>query len=678
MDREEWPATGKKSGVNISKIASETSRVLACAVVVLAGSTVVSAQYGAQNGEWRHFGGDQGSTKYSPLSQIDAGGFSRLEVAWRWESADERLGDDVGYESGNFRSTPLVVGDLMYVVTSHGQVASLRPGTGEELWVYDPKSYERSQPTARPLITRGIEYWTDGDQQRIFVATLGKQLVSIDAKTGRVDRRFGEDGIVDLSQKLTSRPFVERDITNGAPPIVVGDSVIVGSKIFDFMLRNNSPPGHIRAYDVRSGKLKWRFHTIPQEGEEFTETWEGDSWRKAGNANAWAPLSADPELGYVYIPTSTPTNDYWGGERHGDNVYAESLVCLDAETGERIWHFQTVHHGIWDYDIASAANLIDVVVEGRLIKAVAQVSKTGFTYVFDRATGEPLWPIEERPVNSASTAPGEKLSKTQPFPTKPPPFDRQGMSGDDLIDFTPELRAEALEIMQDYILAPIFSPLIVEGDGGKLGTIVMPGAGGGANWPGASIDPDTGLLYVLSQTRPSSMALAEPDPARSDWRYVISRPRPEDPQGLPYFKPPYSRITALDLGTGELVWQVPHGRGPVEHPAIKHLKLGPLGSLGPREGGLLVTKTLLVTILAKVDESVGFARSRSERRRPDGSYLQAYDKTTGELLAEVEVDTHLHGQPMTYLHQGRQYIAVAGGGTEDEKAELVVFALPRQ
>ncbi len=650
---------------------------IACTVAALVGSAAVSAQYGAQNGEWPHHGGDQGSTRYSALSEIDAGGFSRLEVVWRWESADERLGDGIPYESGNFRSTPLVLGDLMYVVTSHGQVASLRPDTGEELWVYDPKSYERSRPTAMPLITRGIEYWTDGEEERIFVATLGKQLVSIDAKSGRVDRRFGEDGIVDLSQDLTSRPFVERDITNGAPPIVVGDSVIVGSKIFDFMLRNNSPPGHIRAYDVRSGKLKWRFHTIPQEGEEFTETWEGDSWKKAGNANAWAPLSADPELGYVYIPTSTPTNDYWGGERHGDNVYAESLVCLDAETGERIWHFQTVHHGIWDYDIASAANLIDVVVEGRLIKAVAQVSKTGFTYVFDRATGEPLWPIEERPVNSATTVPGEKLSKTQPFPTKPPPFDRQGMSGDDLIDFTPELRAEALEATRDYILAPMFPPLIVIGDGGKLATIVMPGAGGGADWPGASIDPDTGLLYVLSQTRPSGMALAEPDPARSDWRYVISRSRPEGLQGLPFFKPPYTRITALDLGTGELAWQVPHGRGPTEHPALKHLELGPLGTLGPREGGLLVTKTLLVTILAKVDESAYFGRTSSDRGRVDGSTLQAYDKTTGELLAEVDVDTHLHGAPMTYLHQGRQYIAVAGGGSGEEKAELVVFARPR-
>ena len=360
-----------------------------------------------------------------------------------------------------------------------------------------------------------------------------------------------------------------------------------------------------------------------------------------------------------------------GWLRHGDNLYAESLVCVDAETGEVVWHFQTVHHGVWDYDIASAPNLIDVEVEGRSIKAVAQVSKTGFTYVFDRVTGEPVWPIVERAVPEGDV-PGEKLSPTQPFPTKPAPFEQHGVTVDDLIDFTPELRTEALEIARKFELGPIFSPLRVKGAGGKLGTIVVPGAGGGASFPGASIDPETGYLYVESVTRPTGMALVEPEPGTSDWQYVIEYQPVGGPQGLPLLKPPYRRLTAIDLKTGEHAWQIPVGRGPADHPAIKHLGLGDLGSMYPpgsvAEGGILVTKTLLVSFLAKLDELGD--------RRAHGAYLRALDKATGELVAEVEVDRSLHGAPMTYFHEGRQYIAVAGGGGP-EKAELIAFALPR-
>ena len=645
----------------------------AALVALAAGSfaTVASAQHGAHDGDWRHHGGDHGGTKYSALSQIDGGNFGQLEVAWRWESADHRI-IDLPYEAGHYRSTPLKVGGHVFAATSHGQIAALDPTTGEELWVLDPKSYLRGKPNMNPLQTRGIEYWTDGDEERVFVATIGKQLVSVDLSSGVFDFEFGQDGMVDLSKDLGNTDgLAMRNITHGSPPIVVGDTIIVGSKMFDYGLRNNSPPGHIRAYDVRTGELKWRFNTIPQEGEPFTETWGDDSWKTTGNTNVWAAIVADPELGYVYLPTSTPTNDYWGGLRHGDNLFAESLLCLDIETGERIWHFQTVHHGIWDYDIASAPNLIDVVVDGKLIQAVAQVSKTGYTYVLDRTSGEPVWPIPEQPVNGYSTVPGEKLSMTQPIPSKPPPFEQIGITEDDLIDFTPELRREALEIAHQYVLGPIFTPLIVAGEGGKRGTLVVPGAAGGANWPGASIDPQSGYLYVESQTRPVPMALVKPDAARSDWQWVIDYPRTDGPQGLPLMKPPYRRITAIDLRTGEHAWQIPHGEGPTNHPAIKHLELGPLGSSYPRvvaEGGILVTKTLLITILAKVDEL-------SEERRPFGSYLEAYNKATGEFLARVEVDTNLHGVPMTYSHEGRQFIAVAGGG-RGETEELVVFSLP--
>ena len=638
-------------------------------------ATGAAGQYGAADGEWREFGGDKGSSKYSPLSQIDASNFAQLEVAWRWESADLLVDDKSPYPRQKFRSTPLMVNGVVYVPTELSQLAALDAGTGEQLWLYDPKSYERGKPALPDYYTRSVVYWTDGAIERIIMATIGRQLVSIDARTGRPDRAFGEDGIVDLSRDLGRENFVVRNISHGVPAILVRDTLVLGSRIFDLPPRDNSPPGHIRAYDVRTGELKWRFHTIPQEGEDFVETWEAGAWRTAGNTNAWAPLSADEELGYVYVATSTPTNDFYGGHRHGDNVYAESLICIDVTTGKRVWHFQTVHHGIWDYDIASAPNLIDVVVEGRLVKAVAQVSKTAFTYVFDRATGEPIWPIEERPVNHDSPIPGEKLSPTQPFPTKPPAFDRQGFVLDDLIDLTPELHREALEIAEDYVLGPMFTPVIVSGEKGKIAVAAVPSAAGGANHPGASIDPDTGFLYVPSGTLISSMAVVKPDPARSDWRYVLDSFRGvPGPQGLPLVKPPYGRITAIDLRIGEHAWQIPFGEGPRRHPAISHLDLGPLGqNRVANEGGLLVTKTLLIGYFHKMDDR--------GKELIGGTVLQAYDKATGELLAELELDATLHSAPMTYLHQGRQYIVIAGGdakGRESpvEQAQLLALALP--
>ena len=449
------------------RVAPLVIRVCFAAVVGAALST--AAADGTTGGEWRHHGGDHASTKYSPLTQIDAGNFAKLEVAWRWKSADRDIpfGDGGRYYTGDYRATPLMVGGRVYAATSHGQVAALDPATGEQVWLYDPKSYAEGQPNMQPLQTRGIEYWTDGKVQRIFVATLGKQLVSIDIATGKPDPNFGDRGIVDLAKDLGPGDYDINNITHGAPPIVVADTVVVGSKIFDYGMHNNSPPGHIRAYDARTGKFKWRFHTIPQEGEPFVETWENDSWKKAGNTNAWSMLAGDDELGLVYLPTSTPTNDYWGGQRPGANVYAESILCLDAASGKRVWHFQTVHHGVWDYDVASAPNLVDIVLAGKPIKAVAQVSKTGFTYVFDRVTGKPVWPIEERPVPQ-SDVPGEKTYPTQPHPTKPPPFERLGITEDDLIDFTPELKAEAIKIAAGYRLGPIFTPPIVKGAGGKI------------------------------------------------------------------------------------------------------------------------------------------------------------------------------------------------------------------
>lgn len=617
--------------------------------------------------EWRHAGADHSSAKYSPLDQIDANNFSSLEIAWRWKSADLRLDEGVGYGTADYRAVPLVVNGTMYVNTNHGMVAALDPISGEELWVFDPESYRFGPPIQTNIMIRGIEYWTDGNIERIFVATLGKQLLSLDIDTGLPDPNFGEGGYIDLSQNLGRLEFESNFITAGAAPIAVGDSLIVGSKIFDYGMYNRSPPGFVRAFNTYTGELKWRFNTIPQEGEEFTETWENNSWRTTGNTNVWTFMSADDQAGIVYLPTSTPTNDYWGGMRLGENLFAESLVALDADTGERLWHFQTVHHGLWDYDLASAPNLVDIVVDGRPIKAVAQVSKTAFTFVFDRITGEPVWPIEERPV-AASTVPGERAHPTQPFPTKPAPFDRQGVSEEDLIDFTPEIAAAALEIADNFLLGPLFTPPIVRGTDDKLATYVIPGAGGGANFPGASIDPEHGILYVPSATRPSGMALIEPPQGSSDWPFIIQMERQQGPFGLPLLKPPYRRITAIDLNTGDHLWQVPFGRGPVDHPLLKPLELPPMGSVFNdvvAEGGLLVTKTLLISFLAQKDEIGPEAR---------GSILIAIDKRTGETVGEVMVDQRLHGPPMTYSLNGKQYIAVAGGGRNNDD-ELLVFAL---
>jgi quinoprotein glucose dehydrogenase len=379
-------------------------------------------------------------------------------------------------------------------------------------------------------------------------------------------------------------------------------------------------------------------------------------------------MAADDELGLVYLPVSTPTNDYYGGMRPGSNVYAESIVALKAETGERVWHFQTVHHGLWDYDIASAPNLVDIEVDGRSIKAVAQVSKTGFTYVFDRATGEPVWPIQELPVPQ-SAVPGEQSFATQPHPTWPLPFERVGVTEDDLIDFTPELRNEAISIAQQYVLGPIFTPPIVSGQNGKRSTLVLPGAAGGANFPGASLDPETGILYIPSVTRPIGMALVAPLPDSSDFSYVIQYDSTQGPRGLPLLKPPYRRITAIDINTGEHVWQVPFGKGPTDHPEIADLDLGPLGSIFDdvvAEGGILITSSLLISYLAQKDEIEPGAH---------GSVLRAHDKATGEMVGEVLVEQRLHGPIMSYEQDGRQYLAVAGGGRSND-AELLVFALP--
>ena len=635
----------------------------------------------SQTVEWPSYAHDVFGTKYSPLDQIDASNVDELEIVWRQPVIPDAIRDgDTSVGTSNSQNTPLMAGGLLYVSTGFGTVAALDPTTGDVVWNDDVPVFADA-PQQRTRAPRGVAYWTDGDDARV-IAARGPKLVALNAKTGERVAGFGDGGEVDLRDGLL------RDYPgynwNGAP-LVVNDVIIVGSQVPDILnnqmpAMKETPRGDVRGFDVRTGELVWTFHTIPLEDQFGVDSWGVDpdsdqpSWAYTGNTNLWAHPTADPELGYVYLPLSTPGSDYYGGHRPGDNLFAESLVCVDAQTGERIWHFQAIHHGVWDYDFPASAILVDIVVDGRPIKAVAIASKQAFTYAFDRATGEPVWPIEERPV-LASNVPGEELSPTQPFPTKPPPFDMQGVALDDLIDFTPELRAEAEQILnRDYVWGPMFTgPILVDpaDPGGKKGTILSPGTAGGANWQGAGVDPATGTLYVTSVYMHNAIGLTESFHPRSDVRYARTGYVPViGPQGLPLFKPPYGRITAIDLNKGEIIWQVPNGEGPRDHPALKDLDVPWLGQ--PGRASVLVTPTLL---FAGEGPNVGLAALTQFWGGPGGKMFRAYDKQTGAVVGEIELPGGTSGAPMTYMVDGRQYIVVAVGWS-DTPSEWVALALP--
>ncbi len=627
--------------------------------------------------EWPVYGGDIFSRKYSSLDQIDRTNVDQLRVAWRWRSPASDLAEK---ESGAFQfvyeTTPLFVGGVLYASTTASQVAAIDPTTGETLWTFEPRSYDAADPSHGIYIHRGVSYWEEEGRGRIFVGTSDARLVALDLITGEPMGDFGDEGFVDLLAGLR-RPVDRDHIAISSPPLVVGDVIITGSSITDVDPMGLRPPGDVRAWDARTGEHLWDFVTIPQEGEFGNETWEQDSWQTVGNTNVWTTMSADEELGLVYLPTSTPTNDWYGGHRLGDNLFAESLVAVNVQTGERVWHFQAVHHGLWDYDFASAPILADIVVDGRPIKAVAQVSKQGFVYVLDRATGEPVWPIEERPV-PASTVPGERAAPTQPFPTKPAPFERQGFGVDDLIDFTPELRAQAIEMLGGIQLLGFFEPPTLEP------FAYLPGALGGANWHGAAFDPETGMLYVPSITWPTMMRIVPPEEGTSDYQYEhdmsYALSLALGPQGLPWTKPPYARVTAYDLNTGEVEWVEPLGEGPRDHPALAGLDLPRLG--WPQRGAPLLTKTLLfmgqearnwMRLGPLLGGELGEEDARELTDFAPGFY--AYDKATGELLATIEVPSNVMSAPMTYMADGKQYIVFAIGGLEAD-AELIALSLP--
>src|SRR5713101_864680 len=610
--------------------------VSATAACMVAAVPIVSAQSGAKDGEWRTYGADLGHTRYSPLDQIKASNFNQLEVAWRFKT--DALGPRPEFQ---FEATPLMVNRRLYTTAgSRRAVVALDAGTGEMLWMHSENEGARAEAAPRQLSGRGLSYWTDGKEERILYVTPGYRLLALDAKTGVLVSSFGKGGAVDL--KLDDDQ--EIDLITGevglhATPTVAKNVVIVGAA----HLSGGAPrsrknvKGYVRGFDVRTGKRLWIFHTIPRPGEFGIDSWEKDSWSYTGNAGVWGHISVDEELGIAYLPVELPTGDYYGGHRPGANLFGETVVAVDLKTGQRKWHFQLVHHGIWDMDIPCAPMLVDITVNGRAVKAVAQPTKQAFLYVLDRVTGQPIWPIEERAVEQ-STVPGEKTSPTQPFPTKPPAYDRHGYSIDDLIDFTPELRAQALQLASKYKLGPIFTPPVVSKPEGPYGTLVMAANGGGTNWAGGSYDPETHIAYIPSQRITSSLGLVPPAPNQSDMAYITGNAAPRTTSaagggggegagpgitvhGLPLAKPPYATISAIDLNKGEIVWQIAHGETPDNirnHPALKGLNIPRTGQAGII--GTVVTRTLIVAGEAPVTTA----------GHPRGTMLRAYDKATGK------------------------------------------------
>jgi quinoprotein glucose dehydrogenase len=688
-----------------------TATISRAAVVILLGAGTLSAQVSPAPGraDWRSYAGDLRNHHYSPLDQINASNFNALEVAWRFKT--DSLGPRPEFK---LEGTPLVVDGVLYTTAgTRRSVVALDATTGELLWVHSEHEGARAAASPRQLSGRGVAYWSDaaGRDARILYVTTGYRLVALDAKSGARIASFGRDGIVDLKEGAVYGIDQQIDLVTGeiglhATPAVTSDGVVmIGCAFLEggTPKTHNNTKGLVRGYDVRTGKRLWTFNTIPRAGEFGADTWEKDSWATTGNVGVWNQIAVDEELGLAYLPVETPTSDFYGGLRPGNNLFAESIVAIEYKTGRRRWHFQLVHHPIWNMDIAAAPILVDLTVAGKPVKAVAAMGKQAMLYLFDRATGQPVFPIEERPVPQ-SDVPGEKTSPTQPFPTKPPPYDHQGVTLDTLIDFTPELRAEALKIAARYKTGPIFTPPPVSRAEGPIAGFR---SSGGTNWPGGSFDPETHIAYIPSFTAmPVLGLLPPPNKQFSDIPYVsgnaltgvryISGPGENVgadapaalntrgtteattndssvnanalPQGLPLLKPPYGRITAIDLDRGEFVWQVAHGETPDSvrnHPALKGLSIPRTGQSGA--AGAIVTKTLVIA---------GDPLATTAPNRPRGAMLRAYDKKSGAEVGAIYMPAQQSGTPMTYAVNGRQFIVVAvSGGVYS--GEYLAFALPR-
>jgi quinoprotein glucose dehydrogenase len=642
---------------------------------VVSSDAALSAQSGAKNGEWQTYGADLGNTHYSPLDQVNAGNFNKLEVAWRFKT--ENLGPR---PETNMQSTPLMVNGVVYSTAGSRRAAvALDAGTGELIWMHSEREGRRGDNAPRNLSGRGLAYWSNGtpgagSDERILYVTPGYRLVALNAKTGLPIQGFGQNGVVDL--KLDNDQNLDpetADLGLHATPVVAGNTIIVGAagRAAGAPRVRDNAKGYIRGFDVRTGKRLWIFHTIPRRGEFGYDTWLNDSADAVGNAGVWGQISVDEELGMVYLPVELPTGDIYGGHRPGIGLFGESLVAIDLKTGQRRWHYQLVHHGIWDFDIPCAPMLIDVTVDGRTIKAVAQPTKQGILYTFDRITGQPIWPIEERPVPKGEV-PGEWYSPTQPIPTKPPAYGIAGVeSTDELINFTPELRAEAMKLVSNYQIGPIFTPIGVSKPEGPWGTIITTGV---TNWPGGSYDPESHILYVHASKGIIANGLVPGDPKRTEFSWVSGMLIPDGQtrgltiQGLPLLKPPYGSIVAIDMNKGEILWRVANAETPDNvrnHPALKGLEI-------PRTGrqantiGLLVTKALLIS-----GEPGNFTMPDGRR----GAMLRAYDKASGKEAGSVYMPAGQTGTPMTYMLNGRQYVVVAVGG-QNYPSELIAFRLP--
>jgi quinoprotein glucose dehydrogenase len=678
--------------------------VLSLAAAMAASSAVVGGQVGTVNGEWPTYAGDTGSTRYAPLDQINAANFSKLEVAWRFKT--DALGPRPEFK---LEATPLMVKGVVYSTAgTRRAVVALDAVSGEVLWMHAEQEGARGQAAPRQLSGRGLAYWSDGREARILYVTPGYRLIALDAKTGAPVPTFGKNGAVDLMLEM-DQPIdpLSGEIGLHSTPIVARDVVIVGAahKSGGVPTSRTNVKGYVRGFDVRTGKRLWIFHTIPSPGEFGNDTWERDSWAYTGNTGVWGQISVDEQLGMAYLPVELSTGDYYGGHRPGANLFSESVVAVDLRTGQRKWHYQLVHHGIWDFDIPCAPILVDITVNGRPIKALAQPTKQSWLYVFDRVTGQPVWPIEERAVPKGDV-PGEWYSPTQPHPTKPPAYERQGVAIDDLIDFTPELRAEAVALVSKYKIGPIFTPPVVSKADGPVATLMQAFA---TNWEGGSYDPETHKLYVFSSGGILALGLVPPADKR-DLNYVqglattgmrtsggsgsnvlsaAGRSEPPPPpvpggsataagevgggglnvRGLPLAKPPYGRITAIDMDKGEIAWQTAHGETADNlrnHPALKGVNIPRTGRAG--QIGTLVTKTLVIA------GDAGVATQPSGVR---GAMLRAYEKATGREVGSVFVPAPQTGGPMSYMWNGRQYIVVAiSGGSYS--GEFVAFRLPAE
>jgi quinoprotein glucose dehydrogenase len=690
------PAEGRtitKKGNIARMFVRRILQIVPVAALVIAVVTPAGAQTGAKNGEWPTYGGDLGNTRYSPLDQINATNFSQLEVAWRLKT--DMFGPRPEYQ---FEGTPLMVHGIVYTTAgSRRDAVAIDAATGEVIWSHSEDEGARGKAAPRQLSGRGLAYWTDGKEERILYVTPGYRLVALDAKTGVVVRGFGQNGIVDLKTDDDQEiDLVTGEVGLHSTPVVAKDVVIIGAAH-----RSGGVPksfrnvkGYVRGFDVRTGKRLWIFHTIPKPGEFGIDTWEKDSWSYTGNAGVWGQISVDEQLNTVYLPVELPTGDYFGAHRPGNGLFGESIVAVDLRTGQRKWHFQLVHHGLWDMDIPCAPILTDIVVDGKPIKALAQPTKQGILYVLDRVTGKPVWPIEEKPVEQG-TVPGEWYSPTQPMPTKPPAYERTGVSVDDLIDFTPALREEAIKLTSKYKMGPIFTPPVVSKIDGPLATLSR--AQAGTNWEGGSYDPETHQVYAFSTGNIGSYGLVPPPNERvSDMEYIQGNAasgartrggagaaagggRPPaaaaeeggggglSVQGLPLGKPPYGQISAIDINKGEISWQIAHGETPdnvKNNPALKGLTIPRTGR--PGLIGTVVTKNLVVA------GEGGYFTTPSGAR---GAMLRAYDKRSGKEVGAVYMPAPQSGNPMTYMLNGKQYIVVSVSGG-NYSGELIAFRLP--